>query len=316
MLVAVAGIAAAVASGCATPLAWKLPQAAGAQIQNHVPVPRAMMIGAYAPGLPTDWSGISTFKASTGVSPKIVVYYSGWLETFRASLAALAWRNGAYLLVQLQPSNISLSRITAGDYDDYLRAYARSVRAFGHPLILSFGHEMNGTWYTWADGHESPAAFVAAWRHIVTIFRSEGALNATWLWTVNSTNVASARLRPWWPGAAWVNWVGVDGYYYRPTDTFSTVFGQTITDVEAITHDPVLISEAAVGTTTDRGSQIKGMFAGARAAHVVGLVWFDEKQDDGIYHQDWRLEDDSAALAAFRSAAGTAGKAEDRDAEP
>ena len=30
--------------------------------------------------------------------------------------------------------------------------------------------------------------FVAAWRHIVTVFRALGARNVTWLWTVNIIN--------------------------------------------------------------------------------------------------------------------------------
>jgi hypothetical protein len=33
---------------------------------------------------------------------------------------------------------------------------------------------------------------------------------------------------------------------------------------------------------------------------TLGLVWFDKKQDDGILHQDWRLEGDAPAEAAFR----------------
>jgi len=37
----------------------------------------------------------------------------------------------------------------------------------------------------------------------------------------------------------------------------------------------------------------------------VGLVWFDQAQHDGLYHQDWRLEDSPARLAAFRNAAKT-----------
>src|SRR5262249_50913549 len=138
-------------------------------------------------------------------------------------------------------------RITAGDYDGYLRSYARAVRAFGHPVILSFGHEMNGTWYSWGQGHASPAQFVAAWRHVVSIFRAEGASNATWLWTVNSKNVTSGPLAPWWPGSGWVNWIGIDGYYYRPDDTFSSVFGQTLAEIRTFTRDPALISESAVG---------------------------------------------------------------------
>jgi hypothetical protein len=37
-----------------------------------------------------------------------------------------------------------------------------------------------------------------------------------------------------------------------------------------------------------------------RRYRTIGLVWFDEDQDDGIYHQDWRIENDATAEAAFR----------------
>jgi hypothetical protein len=33
------------------------------------------------------------------------------------------------------------------------------------------------------------------------------------------------------------------------------------------------------------------------------VVWFDEDQDAGIYHQDWRLGDGTRAAAAFRRGA-------------
>jgi hypothetical protein len=34
-------------------------------------------------------------------------------------------------------------------------------------------------------------------------------------------------------------------------------------------------------------------------------VWFDIAQDNGLYHQDWRLENSPAAEAAFRQGAST-----------
>jgi hypothetical protein len=33
---------------------------------------------------------------------------------------------------------------------------------------------------------------------------------------------------------------------------------------------------------------------------TLGLVWFDKTQDQGIYHQDWRIEDSQSAVAALR----------------
>ncbi len=86
--------------------------------------------------------------------------------------------------------------IAAGHYDGYLSAYAEAVRAYRHPVILSFGHEMNGDWYSWGYRQTSPATFVAAWRHIVSLFRALGAHNVTWLWTVNVIDDTQHREDP------------------------------------------------------------------------------------------------------------------------
>jgi hypothetical protein len=272
---------------------------------SPVPAPESPLIGVYEPGVPQGWSDITEFAGATGLDPRIVVYYSSWNEPFRSSFAQTAWKNDAYVLVQLEPGTVTLASIAAGGSDAYLRSYADAVAGFGHPVILSFGHEMNGTWYSWGSGHASPAAFVAAWRHIVGVFRAEGAANVTWLWTASSISGASSELSQWWPGAAWVSWVGVAGYYFRSTDTFGSVFGSTIANIRTFSSAPLLIAETAVGTTPDRETQIDGLFAGVSENGLAGVVWFDEAQHAGVYHQDWRLEDDPSALAAFTAAAST-----------
>ena len=96
----------------------------------------------------------------------------GW-KSSRLDLRPLP-RHDAVPLVQINPEGVKLKTIASGQYDPYLRSYALAVRAFGHRVIISFGHEMNGSWYSWGYGHTSPAVFVTAWRHIVTIFRQEG----------------------------------------------------------------------------------------------------------------------------------------------
>jgi len=285
-------------TACLTPLTPKQPL-------TPVPTPVTPLVGVYEPGVPGSWSEITGFSDATGINPRIVVYYSGWNDPFSTSFARTAWEHEAYVLVQLQPNGVTLASIAAGGSDAYLRSYAHAVIAFGHPVILSFGHEMNGTWYSWGAGHASPATFVAAWRHIVRVFRAAGAANVTWLWAVNSIDGASSALSQWWPGAAWVNWTGIDGYYFWPTDTFSSVFGSTIADIRTVSDAPLLIAETAVGTTSDRESQIESLLAGVRADHLAGVVWFDEAQHAGIYHQNWRLEDDPNALGAFSRAVAT-----------
>ena len=295
-------IAAAVAAsllavaGCLTPLTAQQPL-------TPVPVPASPLVGVYESGAPGSWTQIAEFTNATSVKPRIVVYYSSWNDQFSTSFAQEAWSHDAYVLVQLEPKGVTLASIAAGGSDRYLRTYAAAVAAFGHPVILSFGHEMNGTWYSWGYGHTPAARFVAAWRHVVRVFRAAGAANVTWLWAVNSIAGASSSLSQWWPGSAWVSWTGIDGYYFRATDTFDSVFGSTIADIRTFSNAPLLIAETAVGTTSNRESQIGALFASARAERLAGLVWFDEAQHAGIYHQDWRLEDDRAALAAFTTAA-------------
>ena len=97
----------------------------------------------------------------------------------------------------------------------------------------------------------------------------------------------------WWPGAQYVTWVGIDGYYYRPGETVSSIFGPTVAQVRMFTGQPVLLSETAVGPQAGQAAKIPGLFAGMREYGSLGLVWSDIAQHDGIYHQDWHIEDDS-----------------------
>ena len=137
------------------------------------------LIGAAAPSA-------AQFQQATGVQPDIVEHYARTGAAFSASFAA-----GAIPLIQLMPYDVSLASIANGDEDDWLRSYARAVAAYQRPVILGFAPEMNGSWYPWGDTHVSPVGYIAAWRHVVTVFRGQGALNVTWLWTVNVAIIAS-----------------------------------------------------------------------------------------------------------------------------
>ncbi len=98
------------------------------------------------------------------------MYYSGWPEPFQSRFAATAARHGAVPLVQMDPTDISLAAIAAGRYDPYLRSYATAVKAFGGRVIMSFGHEMNGHWFSWGLPAHVPGGVrgrLAAYRHRV-----------------------------------------------------------------------------------------------------------------------------------------------------
>jgi mannan endo-1,4-beta-mannosidase len=260
----------------------------------------ASYLGVYERGVPPAYDPVTEFAAAAGEAPNLVGYYSGWAEPFPISFANVVRSHGAIPYVQIDPTLASVAGIAAGAYDIYLRAYADSVRDFGHAVVIGFGHEMNAPWYPWGFGHVRSATFIAAWRHIVTLFRLQGADNVTWLWTVNQDRPGTGPVQDWWPGASYVTWIGIDGYYFRPTDTFASVFGKTIGQVRLLSDKPILLSETSVSRAAGQFAKIGNLFTGIRAYRTLGLVWFDIDQHGSARHQDWRIEDDEAADAAFR----------------
>ncbi|TML04952.1 MAG: hypothetical protein E6G36_04150, partial [Actinobacteria bacterium] len=80
---------------------------------------------------------------------------------------------------------LTIKDIRGGAVDAYIRAYARDVRNYGKPLLITpFVAEFNGTWWWAVSPDANPgltiADFVAAWRRVVDIFRAVGADNVSW----------------------------------------------------------------------------------------------------------------------------------------
>jgi mannan endo-1,4-beta-mannosidase len=263
----------------------------------------ASYLGVYEPGVPASYAHVDAFAKAVRRQPNLALYFSGWGERFMASFAGKARARGAVPMIDMNPYGVSMRSVAAGRSDGYLRSYALAVRSYGHPVVISFAHEMNGNWYPWGWTRASPKEWIRAWRHVVTLFRRSGADNVAWLWSVNGVTTGEGPIRDWWPGAAYVTWVGMDAYYTQPAQNFASLFGPTIAALRKITHKPLLVAETGVGPLAGQAAKIPNLFAGIRAHHLLGFVWFDRAQNSGLYHQNWRIDNVPAALAAFRRAA-------------
>jgi hypothetical protein len=276
-----------------------------APLPVNLPPSSASYLGVFVKGAPDTYAPVTAFSSAIGARPDVVMYYSGWYVPFPTSFATTAANNCAVPLVQINPNGVSVKAIAAGKYDGYLSAYAEAVRAYRHPVILSFGHEMNGSWSSWGYQNTAPAVFVAAWRHIVTLFRALEARNVTWLWTVNIiNNTVRGKIpspAPWWPGSSYVNWVGIDGYYLKPSWQFAPLFGPTIAVVKSLTTDPILIAETGAVPAAGQAAKIADLFAGIRLYGLLGFVWYDTTNK---MHQPFGIKS-SAAFAAFHKGAET-----------
>jgi mannan endo-1,4-beta-mannosidase len=269
------------------------------------PSGRNMLIGVYEPNSPGSYGQVDSFAQQAGFTPRITSYYSTFTMPFPTAFAEQAASKGTMLLVQWQPRGTTNAAVASGTDDVYIEQFAQAVAALDQQVIISYGQEMNGNWYDWgaAPGGEATsdsADYIAAYQHVWEIFQQQHVRNVTWLWDPNISYTGNTPLKELYPGDQYVDWVGLDGYFAQPTDTFGSLFGPSITELRAFTSKPLLIAETGVSGAAGAG-QLAGLFAGARIAGVIGVVYFDQAQEGDLEHQDWRLEDNPGSMAAFQA---------------
>lgn len=247
-------------------------------------------------------------------------YYQGWEggESFDAGRARAAIARGATPVVAWEPwdwtkgvnqPQFALSRIIAGDYDDYIRSWATEAKRFGRRVLLRFAYEMNGTWMSWSEGVNGnrPGEYVKAWRHVHRIFRQVGATNVRWVWAPNVVSPDFTPLKRLYPGDRFVDLVGIDGYNWGPTQpswgsrwqSFDEIFRPTIRRIRKITSKRILITEiASTEVGGNKAAWIRETLAAFdRYPYIIGFMWFNYDKET-----DWRIQSSAASLRAFRKA--------------
>ena len=119
----------------------------------------------------------------------------------------------------------------------------------------------------------------------MNLFRGQGADNITWLWTMSTGHAAAGPAASWWPGASYVTWVGIDGYYGTASATFSNVFAQTINQVRVFTNKPILLSGAGVAKGARQYANINNLFEGMVQYRTLGsglVVRHREPHSEGL----------------------------------
>ncbi len=291
--------------------------------------------GFYTQQSPFDWTAFDAAERQAGRGAALGGYFQGWDGAFRADAVEASWRRGRLPLLTwqarpLQTDNgdatapdYTAAAILAGTHDAYLHTYARAVAALGLPLGIRLNPEMNGTWYPWSDGVNTnqPGDYVRVWRHVHDIFAQEGANRfVIWIWAPGVvTKLAEHRatigfLRSQYPGDAYVDWLGVSGYYRPPfalddEPTFDSTFGRTLAQVRRLSARPILLAEVGASEVGgEKPAWVRSFFAGLAEpanADVIGFVWFNLAVTAGTGDQevtnDWRIDSRADSLAAFRT---------------
>ena len=117
-------------------------------------------------------------------------------------------------MISWNGKGVTTRSIAAGHYDKLVRERARATRALGQPVLIRWFWEMDGK--KKADFAGTPGQYVAAWRHVVRTFRSEGAENVSWVWCPNASAFNDGEAQKFYPGDDFVDWTCADGYNWAP----------------------------------------------------------------------------------------------------
>jgi Glycosyl hydrolase family 26 len=254
-------------------------------------------------GFPPNLKQLTSLEHVTDVNVTAVSIYISLGARIDMSAVEEICAQGALPIIEIDSDQGSIHNVIDESDDAVLTSYAKQIAALHYPVAIDFDHEFNGPWFHWGFKYETAQEFVAAWRHLVAVFRRNGATDVMWVWNPNVSYSDTAVLDPWYPGDSYVTWVGLDGYFTDPNSTFKTVFGPTLAQVRRFTSRPVFIVETGASPSSQRPRAIDSLFAGAASTPgIVGLIWFD--YDKAVGH-DWYINNDPVALAAFSAAAKT-----------
>jgi hypothetical protein len=237
--------------------------------------------------------------------------------------------HGATPMISLSPGQHSLDAIIQGVDDGDYRRFAAQLRDWtqrrDRQVLLRWGWEMNG-YHPWSgvrngNGPEAPRRYIEAWRHVVGLFRAQGATadRVPFVWCPDAYGQGQYIGTPdkwnytenYYPGDDWVDWVGLDGYCGPKNSghSFEDIFDSPTngmamsTMARAHPQKPMLLGEIAVSNGGDTRWLYKAFEAmtSDRYPTLRLICWFNKDQDG----YDWQLRPGTEVTNAYRQLIGS-----------
>lgn len=265
---------------------------------------------------------LTTVESKISKKAAIAHYYRGWealdsadLLTELNTISSHRWRpmisTNPYFFSKCPANGLSLYKaIASGNCDELLTNIGKNLAKFGKPLFLRFAWEMNTPSMSWeiAKTGSSNQDFIDAWKRMHSIIYSEGATNVLWIF---SPDVANIHYQDFYPGDGFVDWVGLDGYNWGTTQTwskwqnFSQIFSAAYYSITKLApNKPLMISEV---NTTDQGGDKPSWYTDALVTQIptnfprikaVVLYNEDRTKQESV---NWLIDITKSSLASFAS---------------
>ena len=228
---------------------------------------------------------IGNFDGTIGRPLGLVHVYQPWSAPVKTSVLAALASTGATPVIDWTCT--SDAAVISGTQDSLISNYADSLKAYGRPVFLRWFWEMNLVNLPRTSGclgTGGAADYILAWKHIWTIFQSRGATNVAFVWCP-SINGPGFGLT-YYPGDAYVDWIGWDGYDRKQDPTMLTTQFLPFYAFWLPHGKPLMIGET--GATIDQGTYLAQLrtvlpvtFPGVKA-----ILYYDSKSTS-----DWTLVD-------------------------
>ncbi len=321
-----------------------------------IPLPPAgTLYNAAYPGGPSGeedditLEGLQMYEKAAG-KPLVWVYFShNWYKSRIFPRQTADWIRQAgsipYMRLMLRSDSqqnhadpdYALARILAGDLDADLHAWMEAARNYRSPLLVEYGTEVNGEWFSWngkwngageTDGYgdaampDGPERFRDAYRHIIDIGRAEGAANITWVFHVNDYDIPDEvwnRMENYYPGDEYIDWLGMSVYGAQtPLDSEWEPFRAGMDSAylrmaRLSAHKPIALLEFGATSGNPHISQARWAeealkdITDMRWKRLIGFSWWNEawQNDDNPAHDtDMQVQTNPELEAVFRRYVG------------
>jgi hypothetical protein len=273
---------------------------------------------------------LQSYETTVGKEVAWVYFSNNWFQGQVFPLETATWirQAGAVPFIRLMLRSSSetdiaepeytLPAILSGKFDAELKQWGEDARAFETPLIVEWGTEVNGQWFSWngkwhgqADGNK---LFKDTYRHIVETINAD---NIIWVFHINSDDDPETlwnKFENYYPGHDVVDWLGVSVYSAQsPIDDYWTNFTEqmdlVIPRLEKLATKPIMVLEFGATHNNELGDSdvwadeaLTDLLAG-RWPSVKGFSWWNEtwQNDDNTANDtNMRVQSNEKLASVFR----------------
>jgi hypothetical protein len=296
------------------------------ELQKHEPPDGQVYHGVVAFDAPqdgwgknrSDWENqidpeqIAEYEKLSGGAVVVVTFFWFFDWGFPTEMCESVNKLGKIPHLTVISGGIKTSDIVKGKMDKKIRQWAEAAKNYGKPLFFRFFHEMNGNWNIYSqakDPSQTQEMYIKAWRRVVNSFRNAGADNVIWVWAPTAIDVGRFHWTGYYPGDAYVDWVGVSVYNFLGN-------GDPEQQIMGIYNDyaglkPIMIAESGAGDADNNPKKyrpgnsyrnnpekwINTYFdtMEQKATRVKAFVWFNIDRE-----RVWKIQESPVKIKVFK----------------